>query len=161
MAELGNIKELNGLINKVIELIRSDKDLCKYIKYNTEYPLEEPDFKTNELIRKKIFPLPKIPDVKSEASTFVNIYIRNYIPSRRNRSFSVIAINIDIMSHLDLWMLDGEIRPYVIASKIDELMKATMFDEAYSQTELDAMDWKVFSDSYHGYRLTYELASQR
>ena len=159
--DLGNVKELNSLINKVIELIRSDMDLCKYIKYDTEYPLEEADFKTSELIKTKIFPLPKIPDAKSEASTYINTYIRNYIPSRKNRSFSVIAINIDIMSHLDLWMLDGEIRPYTIASKIDELMKSTVFDEAYSQTELDVMDWKVFSDNYHGYRLTYELVAQR
>lgn len=161
MADLGNIKELNGLINKVIELIRSDMDLCKYIKYNTEYPLEEADFKTSELIRKNICPVSKTLNTTTEASTFVNIYIKNYIPARRNHNFSVIAINIDILCHLNLWMLDGEIRPYVIASKIDELMKATVFDEAYSTTELDAMDWKVFSDDYHGYRLTYELVSQR
>lgn len=161
MGDLGNIKELNSLINKVIELIRSDMDLCKLIKYNTEYPLDESDFNTSELVRKNIYPLPKIPDANSEASTFVNAYIRNYVPSRKNRNFSVIAINIDIMCHLDLWMLDGEIRPYVIASKIDELMKNTEFYETYSQTELDAMDWKVFSDSYHGYRLTYELVTKR
>lgn len=161
MGDLGNIKELNNVINKIIESIRSDMELCKYIKYNTEHPIDESDFKTTSLIRKNIFPLPKVPDTNSESSTFINVYIRNYIPSRKNRSFSVISINIDIISHLDLWMMDGEIRPYIIANKIDKLMKTAMFDEAYSTTELDVMEWKVFSDTYHGYRLTYELVSQR
>ena len=161
MADLGNLKELNNIVTKVIELIKSDMDLCKYIKYDSESPLNEPDFKPSTLIKSYIYPLPKVPDANSSSSTFVNVYIRNYVPSRKNRSFSIIAVNIDIMSHLDLWMIDDGIRPYCIASKIDKLMKSTMLDEAYSITELDAMDWKVFSDSYHGYRLTYEMVAQR
>lgn len=159
--DLGNLSELNPLIMKVIEMILSDSDLCKYIKYDNESPLDNADFDSSELVRNYIFPMPKVPSANDNASTFINVYIRNYVPSRINRGFSIIAINIDVMSHLNLWMIDGTVRPYCIANKIDKLMKSTILNEAYSTSELDVMDWKVFSDAYHGYRLTYELVSRR
>lgn len=153
--------ELENLIIKVISLITSDEELCKYIKYNTSSPLDGADFNYSELVNKNIHPLPKIPNASDESGTYVNLYIEADLPSKRNRGFTGTVIEIDVLCHLTLWLLDDGIRPYRICKRLKSLIESANIDEAYSLTELVEMKKAPFSDDYHGYKLFFSLATKR
>ena len=153
--------ELERIVFKIIELITCDNDLCKYIKYPSMIPTDEPDFDTSEIVNTHIHPMPKIPKTADNACTFLNIYVDDYLPSNRNRGFCGVVIEIDVLCHLDLWRLDGGVRPYRISQMLKKLIESSNIDEAFSLNELLEMKKHPFSDSYHGYKMFFGLSVKR
>lgn len=160
MAELGFMIELDGVIMKIIELIKSDSELCKYIKYNEKNPLSMDDFDHDELVLSNIFPMPKMPTAETNESTILDIFTFKVIPSRDNQKFNSVIIAIDVICDLKLWLLDDGVRPHKIANKIDKLFHGKQItDTMFSSVMLEDMQYKTYSDSHHGFRLLYRFGS--
>lgn len=154
--------DLEEVIGKIVEVIKSDMELCKYIKYNSGSPLEEADFKPSTIIHKNINLTPKVPIAENVTSSFVNIYVDDYVPSNRNRGFSGLVVEIDVLCHLNNWVLDDSgIRPYRICLELKKLIESANISQAFSLVEMIEMKKYPFSDDYHGYKTWFALSTKR
>lgn len=150
---------LNIKINKIIEKILENQDLCKLLYYNSYTPLDEsniPD--TSILMMDKIFPLPKNTFAEDEKSNRLNLYFQSSEPYT-NSGFRSINLTIDIISHLDNWLIDSAIRPYIITSEVDEIFN-NQFISDLSMKKIYFKSWFIIavSDYFYGYRCMYELS---
>lgn len=154
--------DFEEIIGKIIEVIKTDMELCKYIKYNVGLPLDEPDFDPNSIIRSYINLTPKVPIAEGSSSNFLNIYVDDYVPSNRNRGFSGLVIEIDVLCNLNNWILDDSgIRPYRICSRLKSIIESANISQAFSLVEMIEMKKYVFSDNYHGYKTWFALSTKR
>jgi hypothetical protein len=156
---MSKFKFLNENINSIISLMLENQKLCKLIEYNTNNPFSEPDIDPSTLLLKKVFPLPKFPEVTTEMGTYLNIYFDNFTLSR-NVGLKEGLIVFDIISHLDLWVLKdtGMIRPLSILHEIDETfnnkrvvgVKKLLFYQG---------KYMYVNEKYAGYKISYEISN--
>ena len=157
-------KDLSNKIVYILNLIKSDQDLCKLLYYSEENPLEQPDITdTQELMFRNLFPLPKNPESIKEQRALLNVYFLDSQNYKINKGFRYIYLAFDIMCHLEVWMIfdgvDSAIRPYYISNKIDEIFNNTVIEQV-SDAAIFFEEWKPvrFSDYYYGYRLIYKIS---
>jgi hypothetical protein len=154
-------KELNGAVNKIIEIIISDQELCKLLYYSEDDPLNQPIISnTKTLIFDKIFPFPKQPDAQLEKGSLINIYFLSGKPWSGNNGFKKEMIAIDVLCHLDSWKIIGGIRPYEISERLDTLFNNKNIKEISSnKVYFDGWTNIKYSDYFYGYRLIYILTN--
>lgn len=161
MANTGYFRELNIIVNTIISMILQNQELCKMIYYDVEEPLSQPDFTTSVLPYSQIFPLPKTPDAKIEKSTILNVYFEKAKHWKDNLGFKQEYLIIDIICHLDKWnMGNGELRPYSISQKLDEMLNDKYIENVSTNRVLfDGWDIMKYSDYHYGYRMYYCLTN--
>lgn len=149
-------KDLNDIMNKVVELITEDEELMKLIAY----PNEKHDIK--DLMLKNIFLMPRGADAVKDEKTFLNIYMDSAY-RYENNGFRQACLTFDIFSHLNIWLLpDNTIRPYLITSRIDEIFNNN-FNKQVRQISINAPlfdSWKVYryGEYFYGYKLKYYIS---
>ena len=150
-------KELNDIMNKVVELITKDKELMKLIAYPNE------KYNIKDLMLKNIFLMPRGADAVKDEKTFLNIYMDSTYRYEGNSGFRQACLTFDIFSHLNLWLLpDNTIRPYLISSRIDEIFNNN-FNKQVRQISVNAPlfdSWKVYryGEYFYGYKLKYYIS---
>ena len=153
--------KLNNSIMIAIELLLSDQDLCKLLYYSEANPLSQPTIPdTNILLMKNIFPLPKSPNSEKDQKAIVNVYFYESEPYQKNSGFRKVYLVLDVMCHLDVWMIDNGLRPYSISSKIDALFNNKLVPElSINSMYFEHWGQKRYSDYFYGYHLTYRLSN--
>jgi len=151
---------LNSNINLVTEMILNNVDLCKLIGYDNNDPLSNPPIPiTRDLLMDRVFPLPKDPAAIVDKKSIINAYFYMSEPYHVNSGFRKIELRFDIMSHIDLWMIDGGIRTYSMSNYIDEMFNNVIIAQL-SGKAVYFKGWKAvkYSEFYYGYHLVYELS---
>lgn len=137
----------------------SNQQLCKLISLDD--PFNEPDIEdTTELLFKKIYPLPRIPDVSESASNFINIYFGKFGLLRSNMGVKSGVITFEVICHIDLWRIAGQgvLRPLLILHEIDEMINKTRI-VGIKKAEFNELSPLYVNPNYMGYRITYDVMS--
>lgn len=146
-------------INKIIEMLLANQDLCKLLYYNDYNPLDQANISdTRVLLLDKIYPMPKYPDAEIEKTSRLCVYMSNIRPFGNNDGFVEPKLCFEVICHQDVWLVDSNLRPFLIMNNIDE-----MFNNAFIPTlstresRLYLADIKLYADYYSGYILMYNL----
>lgn len=155
--------ELSNVASKIIDLILKNQELCKLIYYNQSNPLSQATITNtrSSLLLKQIFPMPKKAPAETEETTIVNVHLYKSELTNRNKGFADEYIAIDIMTHLNKWLIDdGQIRVYEIVNRIDEMLN-NKYLAGYSMNYVLLTDVKemMYSDYFYGYRLVYKFTN--
>ena len=157
---MANFKELNENLDKVLQILLSNQDLCKLLYYDTIDALGKEDFNLEEtpklLMFKKIFPFMKDTKVLTTASSILMVGLDNFKPTKANNFVNNI-LYFRILCHEDLWQLQSGYRPYKIVYEI-----ANMIND---QNGIGIWKTKFYNGGevsdgkdYKGFEITYEIS---
>lgn len=156
---MSRFKHLNTNINNILLHLLNNQNLCKLLYYNSSDPLSEPDIDDpSSLLFNKIYPLPKIPDTTSEAGTILCVFFDHFILPNSNTGVKSGTITIDIISHIDLWRLDGMIRPFSILHEIDSIFNQERI-AGVKELQFDRGSFLYINESFAGYQVRYRMVS--
>lgn len=120
---------------KIANMLMSDRELCRLLKYQSKDPFKDidpvtgksqPDVDGVELIHKQILIVPKVFDDSTEKMSYVISVFDDFVINQINPEFKVSTLRFDIACPYDEWILnDRSLRPYLIMQRID-----TLFNEA-------------------------------
>jgi hypothetical protein len=153
--------ELSNVINKMIEIILSDQELCKLIYYSEYNPLNQPTITDSSiLLFDKIFPFPKQPGLQQEKGSLINTYFLSSKPWSGNSGFKKELVCVDILCHLDNWKIENGIRPYEISKRLDFLFNNKNIKEiSNNRVYFDSWTNIRYSDYFYGFRLVYMITN--
>ena len=167
-------EELNAIVDNIIgEKILRNQKLCKLLTYYPElsepnfdmfasfdYPVfEQPDIlNTNYLYMRYVYPLPKMPDAKTEQKTYMTIVASGGYEMDTNKGFRRVNLLVDIICHLDVWKVREGYRPYLIMSEMDKMLNNKLTDlpienKPYSR----GYQPRDYSNYFYGFQMIYEL----
>ena len=153
---MSRLKELGKSKLTVLQKLISSQDLCKAIQYNDTDFLNKPDIlDTSELIRTKIFPFHRVPDLTQSSSTFLTFNFRDY--RLVGNKFKSGFIEFHVITHQDFIYTEYDALRYdMILSYIDE-----MFNErrelGIGDLVFSRMDEFYVNPQYVGTLISYKL----
>lgn len=114
---------------KIANILMSNKDICRLLKYQTKDPFalidpktgkDQPDVDGVDLINKQILIVPKIFDDSTEKMSYITAIFDDYTVNTLNPEFKVSTLRFDIACPYDEWILNAHtLRPYLIMQQID------------------------------------------
>jgi hypothetical protein len=150
--------ELGTNVTLAIEELLADQDLLKLLKYDSSTPLSQSDIATpSDLLFDRIFPYPKIPTAQEEQKTMLTLMFSSG-HLNNNIKFKTYKMVFNIICHVDLWRISGNIRPYMILHRID-----TIFNEkrgspfSLGKILFDGFQYREYNEKFSGFYLCYEL----
>lgn len=154
---MARFKELNQNLEKILIQLAENQNLCKLLTVNTKTPLESPDIPdTYDLIFKNIYPMPKIPDTQENESSFVTVWFDDFNRKPKSVSFKNNIITFCILCHINLWRLEGELRPYAILHEIDEMFNQKR-GMGIGELQIESGRFLWVNNFYSGYQVQYRM----
>lgn len=159
----GQFKELNSIINKVMENISKNQRLLRLLYYTDEYnPFDNSlaDVKYSNILMKNLFPLPKVPDAQTETKALLTVVIGDSARGKINSSFRTEFLHFGVIVHIDSWMIKGGLRALYILEELDNMFNGVYIPEV-SMTDVlfEVSKPNKFSDNFYGYWLKYKLTN--
>lgn len=153
-------KDIGMKMNKVIQMLLSSQDLAKLLYYNEYDPLSQPDISnTGSLINTKIFPYLKYPDAETTAGSRLLLYFRDIQSYKKNIGFRELKLFIEVLCHEEVWLVDSNIRPFLIMEEIDKLFNHGEVEElSIRHIEYMTADIKKYSEYFDGFFMVYGLS---
>lgn len=158
---MAHYAEWNDIVNKVLELIRSNKQLMQLVSNSSSNPYSKDPPKWEDILMKYVFPLPKEPGSVSTEKTFINVYMYKGEMVENNPSYRNDYLFIEVGCHIETWKLDGgEIRPYIMCDLIDEMFDNKYINDMSMHNILSKSNTALkFGDMFYGYRMMYKLTN--
>ena len=175
--ELGNtLRKITYLLTDVTnpkdELANAARNICKLLYYTQSNPLNQPqapllnpdhpapEFDSLEdvrehIINKRILLVPRI-FVPSEQGAFI-VFIINGFHLSENKQFKVNQLVFDVICHHDNWLLDDNLRPFVLMQQIDTIFNNRKL--SIGQVEFKDANAVVLTAQHLGYQLVYRDVS--
>lgn len=119
---MSKFNELNTNLMSVLFKLLESQDLCKLLYYDTDNPYAETDITdTSTLLFSKIFPIPKIPTIKTKESSMITVIFDDIRIGTGGTAFKNSMLCINTFCHIDKWQLKGtgKLRIYSIMQEID------------------------------------------
>jgi hypothetical protein len=160
---LSKFADLNEDINKTLLKLIDSQNLCKYLHYESNEkelpdPLALPDLTLEQrakLIYTRIFPYPKIPDTKTDAGSYLSVYM-DYIKKGDSSHWKDSRLVFNIICHNSQLRLDGKLRTYGILHEIDELFNNQRLFGIGKMQFYRGLVLRV-NDSFSGYTIEYNI----
>ena len=157
---MGFFSEWEEIINKVLETVKNNDNILKLVTDFTENPLSSTVPEWKDVIMNGIYPMPKDPDTKTEQKAYLNVYMEKGVTNKKNSGFRDDYLVIEVVCHLDVWMMSNGIRPYKMASYIDDMFNGKYIgDMSMNNVYLNFANVTKFSEFFYGYRIMYELSN--
>ena len=151
---------------KIANMLMSDKELCRLLKYQSKDPFmdvdpvtgkSQPDVDGVDLIHKQILIVPKVFDDSTEKMSYVISVFDDFVVNQINPEFKISTLRFDIACPYDEWILnDRSLRPYLIMQRID-----TLFNEAkmagIGTLQFYRADNLTLSPYIGGYSMRYKI----
>ena len=161
-------EELNPIAVGIIgeRFLRNEK-LCKLLHYYEKNdnsicdPLSKPYVEgvTNDLFMKNIFPMPKSPNASTKKEAYVTVVLSGGYEAEENTGFRRVNLLIDIICHLDTWIIKGGFRPYSIMHEIDKMLNNQITDlPIVNKPYLRGFQPRDYSNYFYGFQVIYELS---
>lgn len=159
-------EELNPIVMGIIgERFLRNQELCKLLHYYKEEneavsdPLSKRFIQnTNLLFMKNIFPMPKSPDASTKKEAYVTVVLSGGYEAEENTGFRRVNLLIDIICHLDTWIIKGGFRPYSIMHEIDKMINNQITDlPIVNKPYLRGFQPRDYSNYFYGFQVIYEL----
>lgn len=153
---MSRLKELGKDKLTVLQKLISSQDLCKALYYSESDFLEKPDIlDTSNLIRSKISPFNRIPDLTKNKSTFLTFNFRDY--RLVGNKFKSGFIEFHVITHQDYIYTDYESLRYdMILSYIDEMFNENR-ELGIGKLLFHRMDEFYVNTEYVGTLISYKL----
>lgn len=154
-------EELNPIVMGIIgERFLRNQELCKLLHYFDKDPLSRPFIEnTNSVFMKNIFPMPKLPDASTEKEAYVTVVLSGGYEAEENTGFRRVNLLIDIICHLDVWIIKGGFRPYSIMHEIDRMLNNQITDlPIVNKPYLRGFQPRDYSNYFYGFQVIYELS---
>jgi len=162
---MAHYEELDDILNQVIgNYFLTNQNLCKLLFYYPEEksftynPLSQLDIpNTSDLLMKNIFPMPKMPDADLDQNCFLTVTLTGGEPLNNNKYREVYLV-VDIICHLDTWIVKNGFRPYKIANEIDSMLnnKLTILPIINKPQSLP-FKARDYANRYYGLQLYYVM----
>lgn len=162
----------NDNILKIINHLGESDTLNRLLFNRGENPLSVP-LPSNynfyqDLLMTNFFPLNKEIDASEDVNTFLFCYF-DKLPKTKTTGteYKDIILRVDIVSHLDEWVTDNGLRPYLLYDEVDELLNEVPI-EISPDNKLDAirgyltyMDGRmhVFNQKFSGFQMAYKFST--
>lgn len=151
---------INKLYLPLKDMFRCNQKLLKYIAYDSDDPLSEPDIEDiDSLFDNRIWFRPKaLSTITTKSTNVITTY--KAIPTSNTQSYNDFLVTFVIISHNDLLLLADEskcFRTINIATEIDKYLnnaKGVFLGEVKCGGLLPMTDT---SNSFSGYTLTYKV----
>lgn len=157
MDKLGQLSEIHA---KVVGMILNDQDLCKYLYYHENNPLDQPNLELPQkgMFMTKIFPYPPDQTIGDEDKIEIRVYYP-VIDIQATTEKSKLFFDIVLSGSPDIWLIDvdgnNKLRPLVIMSRLLQLLHGV--DIGYASM-LDFKKANLYS--VNGKYSTYTLAAE-
>lgn len=121
-----NSKELGENLFRIATRLLENKNLCKYLKYTNDNPLNNPDIEDpiNTILHKniKIVPMVSVEEFNTE-STIVLVY-DEAIVNEDNTEFNDVELDVLVYVPLREWQINSlNLRPFLIMSEIEKSLE--------------------------------------
>ena len=159
-------EELEKIQNSVIATLLENQDICKLLYYypeevNLRYdPLAQPDIDNpNQLLLTQVFPVPKTPDVELDQTCLLAVWLKGGDTMFDNKGYRKVIVVIDIICHLDCWIIKNGFRPMRLLNKIDETFNYKNFKGINVINKIESLPFraKEYSTKFYGYQISYEF----
>lgn len=167
-------QELSVIIDNVIgEKILRNQNICKLLYYYPtisdnekekypylDYPVySQPDIEdTSILFLTHVYPMPKMPDVKTKQKTYVCVNVSGGYEADKNKGFRRVNLLVDIICHLDAWKVREGYRPYLIMNEVDKMLNNKVTDLPIENNPYSrGFQPRDYSNYYYGIQMLYEL----
>ena len=160
MAENSLFKNVNKLKERLKMELLSNQKILKYIAYDDENPLKQPDIDdAQSLIGDRIYLNPVLWDSTIEkVQTFLLSNIR-IAPVRSSQQFVDIYLYVYVISHNDIYELaDGSTRVWNICDELMEAFNGTfgrVGDEGIGRCEFRSMNEITSRKDYYAVELQF------
>ena len=156
---MGRFANMSSNVYYAVGKILDNQDLLKLIYYDSYNPLSEPDIVEPKkiLIPEYVYPGFKIPDIDDKQQVILTVECDSAKLSG-NPKFTNSKLVFNIMCHTKLWMIDGEIRPYLICEEIDKIFgEKRNTNLTMGSIPLDRCQKVIYNNKFAGYVLMYNL----
>lgn len=160
-------EELNPIVMGIIgERFLRNQELCKLLYYykkkdnNICDPLSERCIEnTNLLFMNNILPMPKSPNASTKKEAYITVVLSGGYEAEENTGFRRVNLLIDIICHLDVWIIKGGFRPYSIMHEIDKMLNNQITDlPIVNKLYLRGFQPRDYSNYFYGFQVIYELS---
>ena len=135
------------------------QNLCKYLYYNNSEPLNNPDIDdTSSLLFKKIYTIPKLPDVSNEQGSYLVVMLDS-VKLDNNLTVKEVIVKFHIIVHINQWVINGALRPYKIIHEIETLLNNQRIT-GIKKMQMDHVKFKKVNNDFFGYKLYYKIVNK-
>jgi hypothetical protein len=116
---------LNLYVTKILNACKQNDNLMKLVNYDTADCLIHPNLtqaQKDSLVYSKMFPFRFIPKISDTACSYLNIGFGNF--REISNTFQAGKIGFYMVSHKDLWKMNGGLRPIFMLEEIKEIAKS-------------------------------------
>lgn len=152
---------MNKNINNAMSKIFKSQNLCKLLYYATN-PLSQPDIDNTRsiLLMNNVYPLPKPPPAQEDRKVYLSIILSEAKMHNKGQSFKDYKLIINIVCHIDLWMIAEGLRPLLISHELDKIFNKTRSaDLTIGESLFDNWIYREYSDYFCGYYQSYILTN--
>lgn len=151
--------DLGKDINLVIDYMMKDEKLLKLLANDTYDPLSStPISKPSKLLFDRIYPIPKIPITEEKEKSLITVAFSNAKSNKRNLKFKDYKLIFTIMCHIDLWQIKDSLRPYEIASRLDNIFNEKRATEiSIGKIIFSEWSYREWNEKFCGYYLVYDI----
>ena len=156
---MAHYRELSPLLNGIIggRFVRN-KNLQKLL---TEYEPNDENFQfdsPNDLIMKRIYPMPKMPDIKTDKGAYICAYFNGGYEIDKNTGYRNVVLNVDIICNIDVWFAGDGYRVYNIMAEIDSMLNNQFTDLPIEGVPyLRGFQTRVYADRFYGVQMLYNM----
>jgi hypothetical protein len=153
---MSRLKELSQDKVTIMMRIIGSQNICKALYYNDTNFLDQPDIaEPTGLIYDQIFPYKKVPEVSSDAKSYITMSFNRYRPV--GNRFKAGYVYLYIFVNKNNMRTDyGCLRTDYIVSEIDELINQT-YGLGIGKVEFNSMDDIIVNQNYLGMEISYKL----
>jgi hypothetical protein len=105
-----------------------------------------------------IYPMPKMPDTKTDKECYICAYFNGGYEPDKNTGVRNVVLTIDIVCHIDFWMVDGNYRVYEIMHQIDKMLNNQLTDlPILNKPYLRGFQVRTYEQYFYGVQMLYNL----
>lgn len=157
MAKYGNFSEVGRQIQNVMISLLGDEELVKLVHYTDvdKNPLGKPVLNDPYiLLNSKIYPQIFLPPTDTEV-VYIYVLYQDFKKSAGNPYFKNGLIDIHIVVHRNLYVINDGLRAYEIAHRIDNIMNRGSTTNSLSEDWFTRCRFSMVNDFYSSLILTY------
>jgi hypothetical protein len=155
MSERGQFTDLDDQLQRVIVEILNNENICKLLYYNTPDALSQPPVEdTYSLLRTRIYTQTFKPPTDSQ-STYITVFFNDFDALPNNPYLKHGRLFINIMTHRDLWDINGGLRVVKIMGELDLLLNRNRVTNSITKDFFKNAKYTPVSDLYNSYSMTY------
>lgn len=154
----GNIstfEDLDTQLQNVMIAFLQNENICKLLHYNTPDALSQPPVENSyELLSTRIYNQTYKPP-SNEESTYITVFFDNFDAVSGNPYLKHGRLYLNVMTHRNLWNIDGGLRVIKIMAEIDKILNKNHTTNGLTRDFFKSARYLPINDLYNSYAITY------